>query len=391
VSARWLVISVFVLSTAINYLDRQTLAALGPLITSEFHLSHAQFGGILTVFSIAYAASAPFAGILIDRLGLNRAIGSAVGLWSCAGIATGLTSGFGSLVACRVVLGFSEAAGIPGAGKAIHQYLKPAERSMGNALNQVGVSLGAIAAPPLAIWLAFRTNWRIAFVITGLLGLVWIPLWFAASRLAPVTLESPRQGEGGRELLRDRRLWIFVAANALAMIGYSLWSNWTTFYLVDVSGISTAETARYAWFPPLFAMAGGLAAGWLSLRLVNRGVAPVSARFRVCLMAAVLAPMASVLLRGPGPQWAAAGASLGFFTVAAFSVNMYSLPLDAFGGARAGFAVSLLVSSYGLVQALVSVVIGKVVDLHGYTPVTTVVAFTPLAACALLWSTRAAR
>jgi ACS family hexuronate transporter-like MFS transporter len=391
VSARWLVISVFVVSTAINYLDRQTLAALGPLVAAEFHLTHAQFGGILTVFSIAYAAGAPCAGILIDRLGLNRAIGSAVGLWSCAGIATGLTGGFGSLLACRTVLGLSESAGIPGAGKAIHQYLKPAERSMGNALNQIGVSLGAIAAPPLAIWLAVRTNWRMAFVFTGLLGLLWIPLWLAASRLVPAARAAPRRDSRNSELLRDRRLWIFVAANALAMIGYSLWSNWTTFYLVDVHHLSTAETARYAWFPPLFAMVGGLAAGWLSLRLVNAGVEPVSARFRVCLVAAVLCPLTALLLRVPSPAWGAAGASLGFLTVAAFSVNMYSLPLDAFGGARAGFAVSLLVSSYGVVQALVSVVIGKIVDLHGYTPVTTVVAFTPLAACALLWSTRAAR
>src|SRR5262249_15309020 len=138
-------------------------------------------------------------------------------------------------------------------------------------------------------------------------------------------------------------------------------------------------------------MIGGLAAGWLSLRIANRGVPPISARFRVCLMAAVLSLATAVLPRAPGPGWAAAGASLGFFTVAAFSVNMYSLPLDAFGGARAGFAISMLVASYGAVQALVSIVIGKVVDLHGYTPVTTVVAFTPLAACAVLWGSRAAR
>jgi hypothetical protein len=76
---RWVVLSVFVLSSAINYLDRQTLATVAPLVRAEFHLSNAQYGLILTVFSIAYAACAPFAGMLIDRIGLNRAISLAVG------------------------------------------------------------------------------------------------------------------------------------------------------------------------------------------------------------------------------------------------------------------------------------------------------------------------
>src|ERR1039458_1096136 len=131
----------FVLSTAINYLDRQTLATLAPAICAEFHLSDTEYGLILSAFSIAYAVSAPLAGMLIDRVGLNLGIGMAVGLWSCAGIATGFTRGLGGLVGCRAALGMTEAAGIPAAGKAIHQYLKPAERALGNAVNQAGVSL----------------------------------------------------------------------------------------------------------------------------------------------------------------------------------------------------------------------------------------------------------
>ena len=117
---RWLVLAVFVLSSSINYLDRQSLATLAPLLRAEFHLSNAGYGLIVTAFSIAYAAGAPCAGVLIDRIGLNRAIGLAVGVWSCAGIATGFTRGLSGLVGCRAVLGIGEAAGIPGAGKAIH-------------------------------------------------------------------------------------------------------------------------------------------------------------------------------------------------------------------------------------------------------------------------------
>jgi ACS family hexuronate transporter-like MFS transporter len=385
---RWLVLAVFVLSSAINYLDRQTLATLKPVLCAEFHLSNADYGWVLSAFSLAYAASAPFAGILTDRIGLNRAITLAVGLWSCAGITTGITSGLAGLVGCRAVLGVAEAGGVPAAGKAIHQYLPPAERALGNAVNQAGISLGLIVAPPLATWIAQRTDWRAAFVATGVLGLIWIPVWnWMAHRAGPVaTPQAP--GAAATELLHDPRLWAFVAANALSMTGYSLWTNWTTAYLVDVRHLTLVESAWIAWIPPLFALAGGFAGGWLSLRLVNRGIAPMQARFRVCLLAAVLSLATAAIPLAPGAAWAAAGISCSIFAVSAFSVNMYTLPLDAFGGARAAFAVSILVASYGALQAVVSPLFGKTIDLYGYAPLTMVAAFTPLAACAVLRNTR---
>ena len=384
---RWLVLAVFMLSSAINYLDRQTLATLAPVLRAEFQLSNAQYGLILTAFSITYAASAPFAGLMIDAAGLNRGISLAVGLWSSAGIATGFTRGLGGLVGCRAALGAAEAAGFPAAGKAIHQYLRPAERAMGNALNQAGVSLGLILAPPLATWLAVRVGWRQAFVATGVLGAAWIPVWNWAARRAGAA-PTPKNAPGaGMETLRDPRLWAYVAANGLGMIGYSLWTNWTTLYLVEIQHLTLIQAAWYAWIPPLFATVGGFAGGWLSLRLVKHGMAAIPARCRVCLAAAALSLVTAAIPLAHTAGWASAGISLSIFAVAAFSVNMYTLPLDAFGGARAAFAVSILVTSYGAVQAVVSPLFGKVIDLFGYAPVTTTAALMPLAACAILWGT----
>lgn len=384
-------LSVFVLSTAINFLDRLTLATVGPRIRDEFQLSGAQYGIIVSAFQITYAVSAPFAGIWIDRIGLNRAISLAVGLWSCVGIATGFTRGLGGLIACRAALGIPEAAGIPAAGKAIYQYLRPAERALGHAVNQGGVSLGMVLAPPLATWLAVRWGWRHAFIVTGLLGLVWIPIWgFAARRSKGVPLPKPDRGSGV-EMLRDRRLWVFVVANALSMIGYTLWSYWTNFYLMDARHLTFQQAAWYAWIPPVFAAAGGAAGGWLSLRLVQRGMAPTSARFRVCLVASVVSLATVAIPAAPSAAWATAGVSLSFFAILAFSVNMYALPLDVFGGAHAAFAVSMLTASAGAISALISTPIGYTVDHYGYAPVTIVAALSPMAASAVLWSTRATR
>jgi MFS transporter, ACS family, hexuronate transporter len=386
---RWWILAVFVVSSTINYLDRQSLATLAPLLRADFHLSHEQYGWILGAFSIAYAASAPFCGLLIDRIGLNSGISLAVGLWSCAGIATGFTRGLGGLLGCRAVLGAAEAGGIPAAGKAIHTYLRPPERAVGNAINQAGVSLGAILAPPIATWIAVRHGWRIPFVLTGFLGLLWIPIWNWAARRSP---PAPRtsSGPGRAELLRDRRLWAFVAANALSMVGYSLWTNWTTQYLVDQHHLTLSRAAWYAWIPPLIAMGGGFAGGWFSLRLMDRGMPATAARFRVCFGAALLSLATAAIPLAPTAALATAGISLSIFAVSAFSVNTYTLPLDVFGGARAAFAVSMLVAAYGAIQMVISPLFGAIIDRHGYGPVTAIAALTPLAACAVLWGARRA-
>lgn len=389
---RWLVLAVFVLSTAVNYLDRQALATLAPVLRAEFHLSNTDYGLILTAFSLTYAAAAPFAGLLIDSIGLNRAISLAVAVWSSASIVTGFTRGLAGLTACRAVLGLAEAAGIPSAGKAIHQYLRPGERALGNALNQAGVSLGMVLAPPLATWIAVRYGWRHAFWVTGVIGLLWIPLWNrTAARRAPLPAGAPPiPSTSGAGILRHPRLWAFVAANALSMTGYSLWTNWTTAYLVDVHRLTLVQAAWYAWIPPLFATLGGFAGGGFSHRAMRRGMEAVAARTRACAWSAAAALLTALIPWLPGPAFASAGISLSIFSVAAFSVNMYTMPLDTFVGARAAFAVSMLVASYGAIQALVSTAFGAIIDARGYTPVCLLVAGLPLVAFGVLKWTESA-
>jgi ACS family hexuronate transporter-like MFS transporter len=386
---RWFVLSIFVLSSTINYLDRQTLATVAPVLRAELRLSNAEYGWIVAAFSIAYAICAPLAGLAIDRIGLHRGISLAVGMWSLAALSTGWVRGFGALLACRAMLGVAEAGGIPAAGKAIGQYLRPAERALGNSLNQAGVSLGLILAPPIATWLTIRYGWRVAFMATGAMGLLWIPLWGLVGRSGVPERKAPTSRPGG--LLADRRLWAFALANALSMIPYSLWTNWTTLHLVDVNRLSFVRAAWYAWLPPVFGALGGFTGGALSFRAMNAGVEAMAARRRVCVLAAIGCLITAAIPWASTAMLAAAGISVSFFSVAAFSVNMYSMPLDAFPADRAAFAVSLLVSAYGAMQALTSPLVGAIIDRWGYTPVCLLAAVMPLGAVAILKGTESRR
>jgi ACS family hexuronate transporter-like MFS transporter len=383
---RWLAVGVLVLSTALSFVDRQVLAALAPFLMEEFHLSYTGYGWVVAAFSLAYGGFAPVAGLLIDRVGLNVGISGVVGLWSMAGLATGFAGGLGSLLTCRAALGAAESGGIPATAKGFALYLRPGERAIGTALNQVGITLGMMAAPLMVGWLATSYGWRSAFVATGVVGLFWIPLWLLAVRLVPIP-RVPDEAMTAASVTpgRDWRLWALAAANILMMTVYSLWMNWTTVFLVSAHGMTpSAANRRFAWMPPVFASLGGLCGGWLSMRWVKGGRGLYEARLRVCVIAAVLLTSTALVPVVPGAGLATSLICVSFFMAVAMSANIYAMPLDLFGAGRAAFAVSVLTASYGLMQTVVSPAFGWLIERHGFGPVCTLSGTLPLLSLALL-------
>ena len=381
---RWLVVGVLVASTALSFVDRQVLAALAPALKEQFNLSNHGYGWVVSAFSLTYALFAPAAGLLVDRIGLTVGLSTAVTLWSMAGVATGFAGGLGSLLACRAALGAAESAGIPATAKGFALYLKPHERAMGTALNQVGITVGMMAAPLLVGWLATAYGWRAAFVATGVAGLAWIPLWLLTVRRVPVPAATGSRN-GSATLARDWRLWALAAANVLMMTVYSLWMNWTTIFLESVHGLTMADANRqFAWIPPVFASLGGLSGGWLSMRWARAGAGLYAARLRVCVIGGVALTTTALVPFVPGAALATAFISLSFFMAVAMSVNIYAMPLDLYGSGRAAFAVSALTASYGLMQTVASPIFGRLIDLFGFGPVCGVCGVLPLASLVLL-------
>jgi ACS family hexuronate transporter-like MFS transporter len=285
----------------------------------------------------------------------------------------------------RSLLGVGQAGGVPASSKGIAQFLPPRERALGMATTQIGLSAGAMAAPLAAVWLGGAYGWRVPFVVTGFLGLLWIPLWLLVARRAPKTVaaETERRSVGG--LLTDRRLWGLIIGSILYMSLYSLWSNWTTLYLVEDRGLTQEAANRtLAWIPPVFANLGGLFGGWLALRWIRGGMPVLRARMKVNRWSALILLTTAAIPFMPTAGMATAALCLSFFWVTAMSVNVYAMPLDIFGVRRAALAVSTLTGAYGLMQTFLSPVIGGLVDDYGFAPVCVGGSMLPLAAVFVL-------
>jgi MFS family permease len=371
VSLRWIAVSVFVLSSTLNYLDRGLLAALAQLIMTDFNFNQTGYAWLISAFSITYALSSLGAGWALDRFGVNRSIYAAVTWWSSAAVGTGLVSGFAGLGICRSALGIGESAGVSAVGKLNAFYLKPEERALGAALNQIGISVGGSLAAYWGIAAAAAHGWRWPFMVAGLCGFAWIPLWWFVSRAIPSQFSQTekRGGKPSFAIFRDRNLLILVIGNLLWMGSYSLWSNWTTLYLIHVHHITLQQSKNYAWIPPLISNAGGFFGGWLSLRWAKKTADPIAARLRAVWVSALCSLITLALPFAVDARWATVLISASFFFALAGSVNIYALPIDIYGAKRSGMALAALTCSYGLLQSVISPIIGYLSDHKLYTQV----------------------
>lgn len=377
---RWVAVSVFMFASVLNFLDRQLLAAFAPMLKNEFHLSNADYGALISAFSLAYMVMVPIAGLLIDRVGLRLGAMVTVTAWSIVGMATGVTRTFGNLLACRMALGVAESGGIPSSSKATATYLQTHEFGIGHALQAGGVSIGAIIAPLVAAAMMPIYGWRGSFVLCGGLGLLWTPLWWFTSRRIPGRNDRTSAPPMAlREMLADQRIWGLLLTNVLIMTVHSLWSNWITVYFVQERHLTLQEANQYfAWIPPVFASLGGFFGGWLAFRRIRSGGDPIPTRLSVCYWIAPTLLVTAVIPFMPTASAAAAAISLSFFMCLALLTNLHTLPMDLFGARHAAFTAALLSFSYALLQAVISPIIGALVDRIGFSAVFITMSALPL-------------
>jgi ACS family hexuronate transporter-like MFS transporter len=178
---KWLLCVLLFLATTLNYLDRQTLSILAPMMQKELALDNEQLGWLFSVFYYSYTFAQFAIGGLLDRANLRWAYGLGVLLWSASAALTGLAGGFAGLVVFRLLLGLTESVNWPAAMRIVARALPPRERSLGNGIFTSGTSVGALIAPGLILGIAAPAGWRWAFVAVGSLGVLWLAAWILFS------------------------------------------------------------------------------------------------------------------------------------------------------------------------------------------------------------------
>jgi ACS family glucarate transporter-like MFS transporter len=267
----------FVLTlTAIAYLDRVCISAAKPAIKAALALSDSEMGYVFSAFTFAYAVFEIPSGWLADRFGPRLMITRIVVLWSLMTAATGLTTGFLSLLLVRLLFGMGEAGMFPGLARAFVSWIPSSKHGSIFGLSITAALLSGALTQKLVVWLLDRMSWRWSFPLFGAVGIVWAGAWFFWFRDHPsqkAPLETPgAQTKSGSTLPRERssvpwgslvssvRVWLLCLVYFGVIYGWYFYLTWMPDYLRRAHGFGADQAASFSAFP-LIAMALAVAAG----------------------------------------------------------------------------------------------------------------------------------
>jgi len=288
-SLRWWIGAMLFASTAINYMDRQTLSLLAPYLKVTYHWTNTDYANLVIAFRVAYAIGQTACGRWMDRIGTRLGITITVFFYSLVSVLTPLANGFLSFMGFRLMLGFGESANWPAATKVVSEWFPAKERALATAFFDSGSSIGGAISPFVVLWIYFHWGWRPAFIVPGILGFLWLILWrkFYYSpeehpRISAGELEMLRQEKSAdgssvvtekarwRDLLRLPQTWGVIAARAFTDPVWYFVTDWFPIYLVS-KGIDLRNGLIAIWVPFLAADLGNFAGGAASGFLIRRG------------------------------------------------------------------------------------------------------------------------
>jgi MFS transporter, ACS family, hexuronate transporter len=383
---RWWIVWTLLCSTAINYINRQTLSVLAPLISKQFHLSHSELSNIFGAFQFAYAGTWLIGGVFLDIVGTRLGLSIAVIWWSVISMLTSLVNSAFSLGALRFLLGIGEGFNWPGASKAVAEFFPAEERSVAVAIFDSGSSVGGAVAALCLPWIALRFGWRYAFTLSGILGFIWLAVWlFVYPRTRNSATETGEMvaRRGARDwlyILNRRETWAVVAGRSLTDPIWWFYVFWLPQYLSDTRGFSLKQIAAFAWIPFVAADLGNFAGGLASGTLVKKGMPVILARKWVCIVSClpVLAGIPAVL--AANPFYCLALICIALFGYASWSTMGLTLPSDLFPPEVVASVTGLSGLGAGLAGTGFTLLVGFLVDHFSYIPAFAIAATLPILA-----------
>ncbi len=396
----WWICGLLMLATVVNYMDRQALSVTAKRIMSELQLKNEDYAWLETGFGFAFAAGQTLMGILADRVNVRWFYPLLLACWSLMGFATGLMDTFAGLLVCRILLGLFEGGNWPCGIKTVQRLLPPAERSLGSGILQSGGAIGAMLTP-LVVGLLLTDltgSWRLAFLVIGAVGLLWVVLWLASVKSAD--LELPRDGvarasdaaRGSLEhepsfwqILFSARFAVVLCVAICVNLCWHMLRVWQPLFLQNGRGYSERAMLRFNAAFYVAADIGCLATGAIALALQRRGVSPARARLLVyvaCCMLTACATLAAFLPKGLAllaVLLVVGCGSLGLFPF------FYALSQEL-SSRHQGKVIGVLGTSAWLALSVLHPVFGRYIDATGSFDLgLALIGWVPLVSCVVLW------
>jgi ACS family hexuronate transporter-like MFS transporter len=398
---RWWIGGTLFACTIINYIDRQTLSALAPILKKEYAWTNTDFATILISFRIAYTIMQGVGGRLLDWLGTRRGLSLTVLFYSAVAALTATARNIAGFRAFRFLLGAGEGPNFPGAAKAVAEWFPGKERAWAVAMFDSGTSVGGAVAPFLALYTyQFFGTWRPVFVVTGCLGFIWVLWWrwlyHPPSRHPRITREeleyiqsgqtADADGEtlppaGWRRLLGYRQTWGIMMGRFLLDPYWFFVSDWFALYLLS-KGFRLEQSILGFWIPFLGADLGNFFGGGLSSWWISRGW-PVGRARRAVLL--IFGPSMLVLIAAAFTgNYLLLVLLFGYtsFAYAACSTMFLSLPADVFHARTVGSVAGLGGTAAGIGTLISTYLIGRVTDRLSFQPVVIAASLIPCLATA---------
>jgi ACS family hexuronate transporter-like MFS transporter len=374
----------------LNYLDRQILSVLAPIMRQEIGLSQTQYAWAVNAFLFSYALMYTGSGILLDRLGARMGLAVFVALWSLACGLHATIQSFAGLLLFRFLLGLTEPGGWTGAVKTVSERFNAAQRGLATGIFSTGASIATLVAPPLVVVLSLKQGWRTTFVIPSVIGLLWVPLWLRQTKRP----SADQEGEAvtGRlkrrdllPLLREKRVLAYVLARFFGDSSGYFFLFWIPEYLVTTKNFSFAMLGTMGWIPFLANDLGPLTGGYLSGWLVQRGSSPLFSRKLIMTLGSVLVAIGA-LSQASSQIWAVLlFLSISTFGVGVYAGNLHALPSDAFPFKSVATIYGLAGSAGAIGGILFNTLVGYFSARGDYFAVFAVLVLLEPLAVAALW------
>ncbi|KQN37422.1 hexuronate transporter [Sphingomonas sp. Leaf407] len=352
---RWGIVGLLFMATCINYVDRQMIGVLKPTLSKDLRWTETDFANVIFFFQFAYAIGYIGFGRIVDVIGARMGYAVAFVIWQIAHMAHGGAYSVTQFAMARFGLGLGESGNFPAGIKAVTEWFPAKERAFAIGVFNAGANVGAIITPMAVPLLTVAYGWRMAFVVTGVVSLVWLALWLifyrsprdhkklSSGELAWIEQDpaDPVKPIAWKRLVTKRETWAYALGKFCIDPIWWFFLFWLPGYLGD-----RYDLDLLSFGPPLVAIyllsdLGSVAGGWLSSRLIARGRTVNFAR-KTTMLVCAFAVLPVLFAQSIDNLWVAV-LVIGIATAAhqAFSANLYTLPSDLFPRAAVGSVVGI--------------------------------------------------